>query len=168
MTVKHNVINLLLNGAPPPAIAEQLEVPLATVLRYNRELTAARQNNTVAELLNLDELAFGELEAALKTKTLPGVRDAMEEKLASVNRAVTLMDAFQSDLLTTASTLNQRIKTMALGVDRVDELAVLSECVSKLQNAFFNKNTTQVNIQNNLSNTGKPYGGLLDDKPSDI
>lgn len=165
MDSKFKAIGLLVEGMKPADIAKALDMSLSTVLRYQRDFEIAKSNGTLLELLDMDKLAFGEVKDKLVSSVPDGMKQTVETKMGKVSRVLDLMDTFQSDLVGSASVLNTRIKVMALSVESSSELLTLVECVSKLQNAFFNKPVTQVNVQNNLGGESK-YGNLLSDKPA--
>jgi hypothetical protein len=62
-----------------------------------------------------------------------------------------------------------KLKTLVhnVGPDDVQDLAVCTKILCDLQNAFFNKNSVQVNVQNNEFNSSEStYSEFLNDKPT--
>ena len=69
-------------------------------------------------------------------------------------------------LQNTALNLANRINSMAMSAGGSDELVTLTDALCKLQNAFFNSNKVQVNVQNNIGGEGgKTYSAFMGDKP---
>ena len=160
--LKYTILSKLINGEAPKEIAEEVEdASYATVLRLRRELEEAKANDTVDKLLNLDKAAFDLVLEGVKSNTIEGIN----ESLSDIRTSVTAAEALQRDLQTTASILNTRVKSLSLSTDSVGELSMLADTLCALQNAFFNKNSTQVNVQNNYE-SAPSYGAFLSDKPA--
>jgi hypothetical protein len=164
---KYKIVSLLLNGSAPKDIAEELDVPYSTVLRTNRELKESQDNNTMQEFLDMDAVLMGELMDAAVERTPEMLKDDMKSSLANLNEAKTGMEILSAELQITAKALVIKIKSLSMGIEHVSEIESLASALCQLQNAFFNKNQTQVNVQNNFGNEGSPkYGAFLSDKPS--
>jgi DNA-binding GntR family transcriptional regulator len=163
---KYQIVSRLLNDEAPELIAADLDVSINKVRRLKREFKKAQDDNTVQEFINLDEAMLNELMDIAKEKVPEAIAEDAGEALVLLKGQHSLMDALSTDLQTTAKFLSNRIKSTASTVQHASELEVLADALCKLQTAFFNSNTTQVNVQNNYGDqAGSPYGDLLSDKP---
>ena len=163
MTIKHKVLSRLINGDAPVDITE---AKYATVLRWKRELALAQKNDTVAKLMDLDQAVFDQVLEGVEANTIPGVQDAVKEVTTELSLAKTKADALQTDLMQTASDINTRIRNKALGAEHISDLDMLTDALCRLQNAFFNKNSTSVNVQNNYDSSNRAYSTFLGDAPN--
>jgi len=163
---KYKIVSLLLNDETPSAIAKDLDISYNKVLRIQRELKQAQADNTVQEFVDLDTVMMEELIGIAADKAPDAISGAVRDSLGDIAKAKTVMEALSDDMIVTAKTLTTRIKASAANVDTVGELDTLADALCKLQNAFFNKNQTQVNVQNNYGQEAQ-YGAFLDDKPAD-
>lgn len=157
----YTAIARLESGLQPQVVAEQLDVSYATVLRWRKEYESAKEANALDQLLDMDKLilatALANVEAPLELK-----EKAVEEFGKKLDNLTLLRESTQS----CAMYLVQQIKSHASRVEHISELSELTTSLCAIQNAFFNQNKTQVNIQNNL---GAPreskYGTFLSDVP---
>ncbi len=165
---KLGIITRLINGEAAADISASTGVSYPTVLRYKRELKEAQEADDVHTLMGLDRLVLEELIGQVKAKTestllAPQVGTILEAVDINLGALANLQDEFKQ----TAQTLNTRIRLATAVVTHVSELEVLTDALCKLQNAFFNKNTTQVNVQNNYDATGTHrYQSFLSDVPA--
>jgi hypothetical protein len=163
----YTAVTRMESGVEPQKVADALDVSYATVLRWRREYQAAKEQGKLGELLDLDKLALEmTFEVAAGNATLSGevLNPAIDDLAKNVNGLQSLQTQFQN----TAVFLNQQIKSRAASLDHTSELVELTTALCSLQNAFFNKNSTQVNVQNNYGGENtKPYGNFLSDKPND-
>ena len=165
--LKFKVISQLLNGDKPKEIEASVEgSSYATILRWKRELEEAQAAGTVADLIDLDKAMFGEVLAGVAAKVPEVLAADVVDSLGVITKAKSVAEVLQLDFQTTAKVLNTRIKSLALSVENTGELDMLADSLCKLQNAFFNKNATQVNVQNNYE-TGPAYSSFLGDKPGE-
>lgn len=161
--VYYKALSLLDCGEDPKVVADKLEVSYASVLRWKREFATARENGSLSKLIDLDKLI---IEAVANQIAAPA--DALGLAAKRVASKVDGLQALQESFRLTAEALNLQIKSRAMSIDHVSELTELTNSLCALQNAFFNKNMTQVNIQNNLTDPdGKKYGTFLSDVPND-
>lgn len=157
---KQSALALLHAGKEPNLVASHTKVPLATVYRWSKELSEAKLNGEVDKLLDLDRaLLAGVID---KTKNeLPELAEAAGKLTNNISYA----DRLSSELQKTAMHLTQQARNFAMSADSASDLLIVTEVICDLQNAFFNSNSTQVNIQNNV---GTPYAGFLSDKPEGV
>ena len=158
---KYRVLTRLHQGEKPKDISDDLDISYSTVLRYKNELAEAEANNTVNKLMELSPEAI-EVIGSEMVEQAPMVEDAVTELVDGVKAMQTL----QIDFMQTAKTLSNRIRVASSTIEYPSELLDLTKAMCELQNAFFNKNVTQVNVQNNYDSDGdKAYGQFLNDKP---
>lgn len=167
--LKYTCISRLLNSEPKGEIAKLLEIPYTTVLRYSKELKEAQANGTLESLIDMDQVMLDSLVDQQRSLAPAGLANEVSSSLDAVKGAKTILEALADDMQITAKTLTTKIKSLANGAENASEIDTLASALCDLQNAFFNKNTTQVNVQNNYD-TGQPstYGNFLDDKPNNI
>lgn len=158
---KYKIISRLLNEEKATVIAEDLDVPYSTVIRLNRELKEAQASGDVAAIMDVDAGVLATLADEIRAETPDGVLD---DTVATIKATKTALDVLQVDLQVAAKIIVDRAKHMSMSVESVGEIESLAETLCKLQNAFFNKNLTQVNVQNNYGTESK-YGSMLSDAP---
>ena len=160
---KYKCIVRLHEGAEPKLIAEELDVPYSRVLRYRSELNTAIAEGNLNKLLTMDAAAV-DLMANELVRGLPAeLQPAAEANLAHLTDGVKGLDKLAIELQQTAMHMNSRIRTLTMSIDHVSELTELTKALCELQNAFFNKQGVQVNIQNN--NGESSYTEFLSDAP---
>lgn len=162
-TVFYTVLNRLDQGEEPKVLADEYNISPSTVIRWRREFLSAKQAGTLAEVYNIDNLM---LVAIGKEINAPGA--IIEEGVVKLAKKLTGLAALDEDMQNTATYLNQQIKNMAMGAAHASELVDLVNSLCSLRNAFFNKNVTNVNIQNNngVAGEGGRYSNFLGDKPN--
>lgn len=163
---KYNIINGLINGEAPKDLAKEFDVPYPTVLRIRREFEQAKIEGNVDELLNMDAVVLSEVMAAVEAQAPDVMAGSVNSAAGELTAGLAGLERLQTEFQTTASYLNTRIRSLAMSVEHISELQVLTESLCSLQSAFFNKNATQVNIQNNYDEGGNKYGSFLSDVPN--
>ncbi len=142
---------------------------LAGVGMTTCNMIASAVEYKVQDFMNLEDAMFDELMEIAKERAPEAIQGDAVEALTELKQTHSLADALSQDMLCTAKFLSGRIRVSAATTQHVSELDVLSDALCKLQTAFFNSNTTQVNVQNNYGEQqGSAYGDLLSDKPADI
>ena len=161
---KYRALHLLTENVAPKEIAETLDMSYAGVLKLKKSYEDAKDNGNLKDLLNYPEVILEEIIGIAKA-TSPVPIDAEVDLIKDGIKGAQLL---QDDLQKTALYMSSRIRSLAGSTESTGEFCDLTESLCKLQTAFFNSNTTQVNIQNNVSQEGtqQKYGGLLDDRPS--
>lgn len=165
---KYKVYSLLLNGHSAADIGsmQDVDVTYATVLRMQRQLNEAKANNSVAELINLDEAVANELLDAIAKNAPAAIAGEIVSTTEAVKKSVAGLEVLNTELIATAKFINTRIRSLSTTVESVSELSMLVTSLCELQVAFFNKNSTQVNVQNNYGSEERQYGRYLSDAPA--
>lgn len=155
------VVNELQLNTEAKAIGEKLDIPYTKVLRLKARYEEAVRNNTVIELLNPEGLLLEAATNQLK-HDLPALQDFVTEAAAGISGKVSLLQQLDDDLVKTATIANTQLKTMISRSETASELSTLIDSLAVLRNSFFNKNTTQVNIQNNMAGATTGYNWSSD------
>jgi len=162
--VKYKAIVRLHEGAEPKLIAEELDIPYSRVLKYRGELKEAEVSGNLNSLLHMDEAAV-ELMATELVRDLPEeLQPAAKALTDGVTNGIKGLDSLSGEFQRTALHINNRIRTLSMSIEHVSELTDLTKALCELQNAFFNKQGVQVNIQNNNGGDAS-YGEFLSDSP---
>lgn len=148
LELQARVINELQLNTPAPEIAAMFDITLAKVTRIKNKYETAVRNNTVDQLLALDQVLISTTTEKLKTE-LSSFSENLDELADAVKNKSNQLAILDESLITTANIANNKLRVMIAGADTAGELLVLIEGLTELRNSFFNKNVTQVNIQNN-------------------
>ncbi len=164
MSNKLEILTRLRNGDEPKAIAGELDVSMASVVRYRTELNNAIRDDKLNTLMASAAPSASELVDYTFQDSPPEVKAAANE----LSKGLKALERLQPELIKTASALNSRIAIMCSTAENVGELESLTLALCKLQSSFFPAAgpNTQVNIQNN--NGGNSYGQWLSDKPGTV
>lgn len=168
-TQKYQIVSKLSLGEDPKSIALEFDIPYTKVLRVKKQFETARANNDFEGFIDMDEVLLQQLLAQAEANVPAELADAASAAAKGITKSKSLLDALSEDMVITAKALTNHIKVAANNVDHVSELESLVSALCALQNAFFNSNKTQVNVQNNYGNAGSPaktYGEFLSDKPA--
>lgn len=147
---------MLESGTKPREIANLLDMSYASVCRFKVQYDEARLNNKINELVDLSKV---ELENALNAVPI----EAAKELTKGIGGLQRLQEEFQH----TAHILNGRLLSFIANADCAGDLLVISNILCDLNNTFFNKNSTQVNIQNNYNEGESKYKEFLSDVPTE-
>ena len=164
--LKYEVVSRLLNGVEPKDISAELEMSYNKVLRIKREYEAAKADNSVAEFINVDNVVLDQALAKVAEDTPDELLPAVDGAIVEIKKTKGAAEKLSEEMLATAGHLNTRIRSLALSIEHVSELEGLTSALCQLQVAFFNSNTTQVNVQNNYGDAGATaaeYGEYLGD-----
>lgn len=162
--VKPQILAKLANEITPEDIAKELNVGLSSVLRVKVEFDDAVRSGTINKLLDMDDLALSEISSQLVTTKEIG------EAVQGVVEDIKPLQRLQTDLIDTATVLNNRLRVKITTLDTIEEMRTASVILADLQKSFFNDAQTQINIQNNYGgeSNGTAYGEFLNDKPGTI
>lgn len=152
--LKAGIVNeLQLEQRTAKEIADLFDVPYSKVIRIQGQYKAAVANNTVNEFLNTERLVLDRATELLSSE-LPSIQEEIAEAKSQLSKKLTIMEQLNDDLAVTAQIANNKLRTFIAGADTAGELSTLVDSLCTLRNSFFNKNITQVNIQNNAATTG--------------
>lgn len=153
---KYKVISLLEAGQDPRDVADDVGVSYSSVIRLRSQLKEAKTNGTIASLIDTDRLLIEQVGEELQ----------LQEEVTKITKGLDGLETLNSELQKTALALVQQTKSSLLSAEHASELQVFCGIICDLQNAFFNKNQTQINVQNNIGDSGAPkYTKFLSDKP---
>jgi hypothetical protein len=158
---KYKVISLLDAQVDAKSVADELGISYGVVLKLKREYETAIVEGTLDKLINTDVIALQRL-----AEELPDDKDYIQAAASKLVTEVSSIQRLQSNMTKTAEHINTRVLSLTMSAD-VGELKTLTEILCNLQVAFFNKNSTQVNVQNNFGNGVPKYSQFLGDKPGD-
>ena len=138
-------------------ITQKLNLGYSTVLKYKREYEDAKDEGSLDVILAQDAHVVREI-----AKELPFDASTVVDKIEGLDR-------LNVNLQASAQLILVKLKTVVAGISTEDsgDLLTCTRVLCDLQNAFFNKNSVNVNVQNN-NFEGKEesaYGEFLSDKP---
>lgn len=164
---KYNILADLSCGITPAEIATKRDVSYATVLRYKTEFEKAKANGKLDTILDLSKVAREQLANQVLAQTPEDMRDAVEAEMGALLKSIDMADVLKVNMQAAANKLTDRVVTLINKCESGSELHVLADTLCMLQTAFFNKNMTQVNVQNNFGQGSEPakYSEFLSDKP---
>lgn len=131
-------------------IAEERGMPYSRLLKWRRELQSDGEDGKTALLIHADRVMLhriAEETSADLAKLKPGV--VVQGDVEGVIEAIDGLGILNERMQKTAIKLANRIDGLAAGVVDVKDLNSLVNSLSTLQMAFFNKQSTTVNVQNN-------------------
>jgi hypothetical protein len=140
-------------GVKPVELVTELGIPYPKLLKMRKELKAAEDAGTIADLIDVQAIIVHEVAETVKQELSEIVQDPDEIKAieGEISEAVKKIDNLQllnTQVQTAAMKLTTRITELA-GKENIDarEVATLTDALAKMQVAFFNKpNGPQVNI----------------------
>lgn len=155
---KYKIISLIDAGLEAKDIADELDVSYSSVLRLRTQYKEAKLNNDVASLVDVDKLLIQQTADQL---SIDG------EVVEEVTKGLSGLEVLSTELQTTASALNNKVRSLLVNAEHPSELKLYAEILCDLQTSFVNKNMTQVNVQNNFGDNGQAsrYSQYLGDKP---
>lgn len=155
------------SGATPSEVQAAHDVSYATALRYKREFDTAVANGTIAQLIDVNSVVLKQLADQVVANAPDIVKQETKEALGHLITSLDMADTLKANLQASANKMAEKISALTMQANSPSELIMLSEALCMLQNAFFNKAITQVNVQNNYGDpsAAASYGGLLNDMP---
>tara|TARA_R110000824_G_C15233132_1_gene679088 strand:- start:3983 stop:4489 length:507 start_codon:yes stop_codon:yes gene_type:complete len=163
---KYEVVSRILNKMEPKDISAELDMSYGKVLRIKREYEDAVKAGTVSAFIDIDAVVLDQALAVVAADTPEGLLPEVDGAIKELKQTKSATDKLSEELLLTAGHLNTRIRSLALSIEHVSELEGLTGALCQLQVAFFNSNSTQVNVQNNFGDAGatkSTYGEFLSD-----
>jgi len=169
LEAKATIFAKLIKGDEVGDIALTEDCPRATVMRLKRELEEAQRNNTISQLVDMESELFNQIIANAQASLPAGMQESSGELIDELKASKNALDQLSTNLVSSANLINNQLRIRAASVESAGELSILTEILCSLQNAFFNKNQTQVNVQNNYgqSEGQTKYGSFISDVPAD-
>ena len=144
------------NGEEASLVASDMKITLTTVLRWKRDLKESKANGGMNTLVNMDRVVVGEV----LDKVVEANPD-MVEAAGTLTKGLDYSERLSGELQKTALQIAAQAKSVAMMSDSATDLLVVTDIICQLQVAFFNSNSTQVNVQNNYG-----YSEFLSDEPA--
>ena len=155
--LKYKIISLLQQPTlTAHMIAEELDVSYSAVLRIDKEYQEAKLNNTLMDLVDGD------------SSVLMSAAEVLDMDQVSLTKGLKGLDKLSEDLQVTASQINNRVRSLLMGVEHLSDVETAAKIICQLNEAFVNTKQTQVNVQNNFGgehHASSRYAGLLSDTP---
>lgn len=149
---KLKVLARFATGDTVRQVADFLELPYSQVLKLHKEYVKADEAEVIQSMVDVDSVIVHRIADEMKTEL--SLIDTSQTVIDSVNSVVNKIDSYQllnTKVHATAVTLVDKIENMArdphIRLGAMD-LQTLVESLTKIQNAFFNKNTNNINILN--------------------
>jgi len=150
--IKVDVLAKLNQGTKAKTVAEDLNIPYATVLKWRREYAEAKADGEVASLVNVDSVVVHRVaEQAKEDLAFLGDETAalVEATEGKIEGAQLLNIKVQDAAKELAAKISEA--TNRPGIEARD-ISLLADALTKLQTSFFNKGATNINVlnQNNM------------------
>jgi len=148
--VKYKVIADLEHGDSPKDLVTRYELSYPAILKIRRDYKEALASNSVDTVLAADKVLIDRI---AKEVTEEGILDPC--KVEELTDGIDAFSRLATDLQETANLLVRNIKNQANLVTDLGEVELMVKCISMLQNVFFNKGVTNLNVlnqQNNIAN----------------
>lgn len=161
---KYEILTRLREGDEPTAVASELDVSIASVIRYRTEMNNAIKEDKLNTLMASCAPSAADLVETTYENSPPEVKAAANKLSAGIKA----LERLEPELANTAHELNKRIRVMCGTAENVGDIESLTASLCRLQAAFFppTSASTNVNIQNNTG--GNTYGQWLGDKPGTV
>ena len=161
--IKLDVFKRLNDGDKIADLVMTLGIAYPTLLKYRKEFEIAKENNNLNALLNIKpvmlERIANELTKEIQDLTTDDVeRDALE---GDVTRVISEIDGYNTlnlEVTDAAVKLTKRISVLSGGAVEAKEISLLTEALTKIQVAFFNKSGNFVQINNSSDADKNPLG----------
>lgn len=131
-------------------IAEEEKIPYSKLIKWRAELDKTKVDGSVEVAIQADQVLIHRIAEETK-KELSELPEGtvVEGDIDAVVSGLTGLDILSTTTQSAALRLAKRVDHLALGCTDARELQSLVTSICALQVAFFNKQTTQVNVQNN-------------------
>jgi len=148
---KYKALSLLASGKDNNYVASATELSISQVIRLNKELKEAQQH--------------GKTDLDMERILVPTPKEQLTTEVNTITEAINPTSRLNAELQSAACMAVFATKRFIGLAESAAELTLSVNILCELQKAFFNSNSTTVNVQNNL---GTPYQGFLDDKPKGV
>lgn len=151
---KFKILLEIEKGATPREICEAFNVPYSKVLKMRKDLNAAKDEGEVQSLVNVEqEIVHRIAEEVRKDFNELSPKEDITEVIEGVVEGI---DSYQKLNVKTQESALKVIGRLNAMVDMCVspiELEVLASSLTKIHTAFFNKNSTNINVLNQTNNT---------------
>jgi hypothetical protein len=157
MTNRDKVFIEISKGTAFADIATSLQLGYTTVLKYKKEYDIAEKEGKLDLILSQD------------LKLIEHISGELPEDASEFMDKIKGLDRLNVNMQMSAELILVKLKTVIanVGPDDVVDLMSCTKLLCDLQNAFFNKNSVNVNVQNNNFDSGESgYKEYLSDKPT--
>ncbi len=149
--VKLKALGLIAEDVDLKEIVEELDVAYGTLIRWKTELKEGIANGNLTSLLETDELLVARVAEELVEELVemaPDQTKAIQGELVDIVKGVGGYQELSVELQEVASNLAKKINMLTLTATNNIQIESLVVSLAKLQEAFFNKNVTQVAVFN--------------------
>jgi len=151
--VKFEILGKLNAGTKAQELAQDYGISYPKILKWKKEFKEAKENGTVADLIAADKVTIHEVAESVKhdIKELTDNPKEIEVLEGEVDQAIAEIDGLKvlnTKVQTVALRLASKIEEKTLKVEDIGDLQVLVNSLAVIQNAFFNKPLTNVNVLN--------------------
>lgn len=159
--IKLQALGRIKEGIPLKTIMADLEVSYPKLLKWRKELQQAEEAGTVLSLLQADRIVVEQIADQVKhdLEDLGADPEAIEGELADVVKGIDNYQLLNANTQKAALALVTKINTLAILAADASDVAKLVTSLSELQNAFFNRNVTNVAVL--PGSTGTPSSTAL-------
>lgn len=147
---KLEAISKIHAGAKLVDLVTELGVPYPKLLKWRKELKEAEETGTVSSLIDIEAVVVQEIADTIQQELLdiaPDEAEAIEGEVTSTVKGISGLQLLDKQIQTTAITLTRRIGELVDGRELDSrEILVLTEALTKVQTAFFNKPGISVHL----------------------
>lgn len=158
---KLSALALISAGEDLKDIVDKLEVAYPTLKRWKDELELAQTNQNIAGLVDVDQVMLHRIAEETKQDLIDLASDGkdiaeIDEAIHGIVESIDGYNLLNTKLQTVALRAADRVNNLIDSGTGIGDLKLLVETLALIQNAFFNKPTTNINMLNqhtNVSNT---------------
>ena len=147
--LKLKALGMIHQDLPLREIGEQLEIPYPKLLEWKKELQAGIENKNLADIIDVDAAVVHEAAEHVAEELIkldPSQSEAIEGELLQVEKGIDGYQVLSERMQKVALKLTNKISAAADDNPGADQIESLVTSLSRLQEAFFNKNITQVAV----------------------
>ena len=139
-------------------ISADLGIPYPKLLKWRKELKEHKENGTIMDVVNADEVVVHAVAEQVKQDLIdldPDSKDIIEADINEVVKSIDNLSVLSTRLQTSAMQLANQISQISVLCTDPKEMSFLAKALCDMQEAFFNKPVTNINVQtNNYSGEG--------------
>jgi hypothetical protein len=147
------VLAKLQSGTDPHDVVQEMSIPYQTIMNWKRDMKEAEATAEIHTLVKADAIMVHRIAEEVKEEMIAVAPNEEKEIIKTVDGIVESIDSYQAlntKLHATAAKLVDKISLMADDEKTLGPmgLQVLVESLARIQVAFFNKNSTNINVLN--------------------